>query len=229
MTIQVDLKRSYPRKFVPERADVGNWADVEPLFAELLKRNVASVDAVENWLVDYSELVAALWEENNRRHIAMTSQTDDPAREASYQQFIQEIMERCKPVMDAMERAYLENPIHHQLPPQRYELLNRKSTTHVELYREQNVQIETEEELLAKDYYKIMGAMTVPVSGKDLTPDQALKFLEEPDRPLRQRVWEQIAARRLKDKEEVEAIFDRLVALRTEIAANADYANYRDY
>jgi oligoendopeptidase F len=141
----------------------------------------------------------------------------------------QEITERCKPLMDAIDRAYLESPFRAQLPPQRYAVLDRKTETQVALYHEQNVQLETQDELLAKDYHKIMGAMTVPVGGKDLTPDQAAKVLEEPDRELRQRVWEQIAARRLKDKEELEGIFDRLISLRTEIAANAGCSNYRDY
>ena len=145
---------------------------------------MSSVDELERWLLDYSELSAALWEESNRRYIAMTSQTDDPGREAFYQQFVQEITARCKPLMDAMDRAYLESPFRAQLPPQRYAVLDRKTETQVALYREQNVQLETQDELLAKDYFKIMGAMTVHVDGKDLTPDQASKFLEEPDRAL---------------------------------------------
>jgi oligoendopeptidase F len=227
--IQVDLQRSFPRKFVPNGADMGNWAEIEPLFTELLNRKVASAGEFERWLLDYSELSGALWEESNLRYIAMTSQTDDPARESAYQHFVQEITPRCKPLMDAMERAYLENPVHAALPKERYEVLDRKTNAHVALYREKNVELETQEELLAKDYYKVMGAITIPVDGKDLTPEQASKFLEEPDRALRQRVWEQIAAERLKHKEELDAIFDRLVLLRTEIAANAGFANYRDY
>src|SRR5262245_60586437 len=210
MPIQIDLHRSFPRKFVPSDADMGNWADIEPLFTELLNRKVASVDELERWLLDYSELLGSLWEESNLRYIAMTSQTDDTARERAYQHLVEEITPRCKPLIDAIERAYLENPTHAGLPKERYEVLDRKTNAHVALYREKNVDLETREELLSKDYFKVMGAIMIPVDGKDLTPEQASKFLEEPDRAIRQRVWERIAAERLKHKEELEAIFDKL-------------------
>ena len=86
--IHVDLQRAFPRTFVPQGADMGDWAQIEPLFAALLQRQPASADELERWLFDYSELLAALWEEGNRRYIAMTSQTDDPVREAAYQKFV---------------------------------------------------------------------------------------------------------------------------------------------
>jgi hypothetical protein len=35
-TIQVDLQRTFPRKFVPKDADMGDWSQVEPLFKQLL-------------------------------------------------------------------------------------------------------------------------------------------------------------------------------------------------
>src|SRR5438094_9378378 len=37
-----------------------------------------------------------------------------------------------------------------------------------------------------------LGAMTVPVGGVDLTLEQASKYLEEPERAVRERVWRQI-------------------------------------
>src|SRR5262245_41530440 len=227
--IDVDLNRSFPRKFVPGDADMGDLPQIEGIFAELLRRKPSSAAELEAWLLDCSELSAALAEEGNQRYIAMTAQTDDPAREVAYQRFVEEIAPKCKALTDAMERAYLENPFRSQLLQPRYSVLDRKTENHVALYREQNVPLETREELLAKDYHKMMGAMTVAPNGEELTLDQAAKLLEEPDRALRQRVWEQIAERRLQDKDALEEIFDRLVALRTELAANAGFANFRDY
>lgn len=208
---------------------MGDWAQVEPLFSGLLGRHPSSVQELEQWLADYSELCAALAEEANQRYIAMTTQTDDPVREASYQHFIEEIMPRFKPLMQAAQKAYLGNPSHEFLPAQRYAVLDQKSANSVALFRDENVPLETQDELLAKDYHKLMGAMTVTVNGAEVTLQQAAKFLEQPDRNLRQQVWERMAARRLKDKEALEQTYDRLVALRTEMAAHAGFANYRDY
>src|SRR6185369_16791076 len=55
------------------------------------------------------------------------------------------------------------------------------------------------------------------------------RYLEEPDRALRQEAWEVIANRRLQEAEKFEEIFDKLVKLRQLIARNAGFENYRDY
>jgi oligoendopeptidase F len=226
--IQVDLQRSFPRKFVPQDADMGNWEHVEPLFKQLLARHPSSAQELEQWLADYSELSAAYGEEGSRRYIAMTTQTDDPAREAAYQHFVEEIVPKVKPLAQGVEKAYLANASRKLLPAQRYAVLDRKSANAVALFREENVPLETQDELLAKDYHKLMGAMTITVSGSEVTLQQAAKMLEQPDRELRQQVWEKMAARRLKDKDAFEGLYDKLVSLRTQIAANAGFANYRD-
>ena len=227
-TIQVDLQRTFPRKFVPKDADMGDWSQVEPLFKQLLSRHPASPQELEQWLADYSELAAAYDEEGSKRYIAMTTQTDDPVREAAYQKFVEEIVPKIKPLAQEAEKAYLANAHRRQLPQKRYEVLERKSANSVAIFRQENVPLETQDELLSKDYHKLMGAMTVNVNGSELTLQQAAKNLEQPDRALRQKVWEQMAARRLKDKDALEEIYDKLVALRTKMAANAGFANYRD-
>jgi len=227
--IQVDLQRSFPRVFVPKNADMGDWAQIEPLFTVLLGRHPASGEELEQWLAECSELWGALGEEKVKRYIAMTSQTDDPIREASYQKFVEDIEPRAKSLSQALEKAYLENAFRKRLQSQRFAVMDRKIENNVVLFREKNVPLETQDSLLGQDYHKIMGAMTVSAGAVELTLDQASKYLEEPDRAVRERVWRQIVARRLQDKETLEEIFDRFVALRTEMAANADFPNYRDY
>jgi oligoendopeptidase F len=233
MIMEMDLQRTFPRKFLAAHADMGEWAQIEPFFADLLRRRPDSTQELEHWLADYWELCAALDQEEAKRYIAMTTQTDDPAREAAFQHFVQNIMPKVKPQMHALEKAFLANSWCGSLSAERYGVLVRKSENQVALFREKNVPLEMQDDLLAKDYYKLRGAMTVKVksSGQEaeLTLQQADKLLEEPDRDLRQQVWERMAARQLADKDATEDIFDRQVALRTEIATNAGFANYRDY
>ena len=227
--IQVDLTRTFPRKFVGRDADMGDWAQVEPLFTELLRRQPSSAGELEQWLGDYSELCAALSQEEATRYIAMTTRTDDPVCERAYQEFVEQITPRCKPLVFAAEKAYLANPSLDTLPAERYAVLKRKSENLVNLFREENVPLETQDELLAMEYHKIRGAMTVKVEDAELTLQQAAKLLEQPDRGLRQQVWEKMTTRQLADKEALEQIYDRQVDLRTEMASHAGFANFRDY
>lgn len=226
---QVDLHERFPRRFVPVHADMGDWSQVEPLFQQLLGRTSGSVDALERWLLDWSELASALEEEKAKRYIAMTTQTDDPVREAAYQVFVEQIEPKTKPLWFALQRAYLQNPYRKLLPMAMYSVMDRMIENDVTLFREESIPLETEETLLTKEYQKITGLMTVSYQRQELTMQQAVKYLEEPDRQVRQQVWELTAARRLQDKDTLDQLFDRMVTLRTQIGRNAGFADYRDY
>ena len=71
--------------------------------------------------------------------------------------------------------------------------------------------------------------MTVEVNGQEYTLQQAAKFLENPDRRLREEVYRKINERRLEDKNELNHLYTQLIAKRDTIAKNAGFKNYRDY
>jgi hypothetical protein len=54
-----------PRKFVPQNATLDEWAHIEPLFAQLEQRmpQLETAPQLQSWLLDWSELSAALDEE----------------------------------------------------------------------------------------------------------------------------------------------------------------------
>jgi oligoendopeptidase F len=227
--MQVDPRRAFPRQFVPAAASMGDWAQIEPLLRQLRDRTITSVQELERWLTDCSELAAAIAEERTKRYIAMTTQTDDPAREAAYQEFIEHIDPKVKPYWFAIETAYMKMPSRRLLPKDRYGVMDRIVENNVALYRDANVPLETQDALWMKDYQKLTGAMMIRYRGDELTLQQAAKYLEEPDRKVRQEVWAQVTARRLQDKDALEDSYDKMVALRTQIAVNAGFENYRDY
>lgn len=227
--MQVDPRRQFPRKFVPQDADMGEWDQIEPLFTQLQDRLITSVQELEQWLYDCSELSGALAEERARRYIAMTTQTDDPVREQAYNHFVEQIDPKTKPMWHALEVRYLQDPYRKALPPDRYAVMDRIVENNVSLFRDENVPLETQDALLAKDYQKVSGAMTITYQGQELTLQQAAKYLEETDRRIRQDIWDLVARRRLQDKETLEEIYDKLIALRAQMAKNAGFDNYRDY
>jgi len=228
MTLAVDLATTFPRRFLPPEADMGDWADIEPLYRRLLAARVVSVDALERWIEDASELASAISEEASRRYVAMTCQTDDPERERAYLFFIEEILPKVKPLGHALDEAYLRSPYRALLPP-RYGLLDRSVQNRVTLFRPENIALQTEEAKLGQKYQKISGAMTVVFRGKEHTLQQMSRYLEETDRAVREEAWQLVARRRLQDRESFEEIFEQLLELRERIARNAGCANYREY
>ena len=172
-------------------------------------------------MLAWSELNAALDEESARRNIAMTCHTDNAQAEQDYLYFVENLEPHVKPRQFVLEQLYVAHPQRPNLPPARYAVFDRDITNHVALFRPENVALETREAKLGQQYQKLIGAQTVQFRGAERTLVQMGRFLEEPDRALRQEAWELVARRRLEDVDQCEAIFDELVQLRTQIARNA--------
>ncbi len=219
-----------PRRFVPGELDLGDWARLAPLFDQLEQRaaQCRSVADLEQWLLDWSELNAALDEESSKRYIAMTCHTDNAEAEQAYLHFVEKIEPELKPRQFKLSRIFIDHSLRAQLPKQRYEVFDRDTQLHVELFRQENVPLETEENKLCQQYQKLSGSLTVKFRGEEKTLVQMGRYLEEPDRALRQEAWELVARRRLEEAEKFEEIFDQLVQLREKIAANAGFPNYLD-
>ena len=220
-----------PRNFVPQNIDLGDWSQIAPLFDQLETRAAGCKTAaeLERWLLDWSELTAALDEESSRRYIAMTCHTDNPDAEKAYLHFVENVEPQLKPRQFALENIYVALPQRRELPQQRFQVFDRDVKNHVELFRPENVPLETEETRLSQQYQKLTGSLTVRFHGEEKTLVQMSRYLEEPDRPLRQEAWELVAKRRLQEAEKFDDIFDRQIKLRQQIARNAGFENYRDY
>ncbi len=241
------LSAARPRSLVPQLIDLGDWLQIAPLFDELEARAAndgtcgtrPSEAELEQWLLDWSELSAALDEESARRYIAMTCGTDNAEAERAYLHFVEHVEPQIKPRQFALERIYIlrRDECHGSTSEKsgtrpsedRYFVFDREVKNHVELFRPENVGLETEEAKLAQQYQKLIGAQTVKFRGEEKTLVQMGRYLEEPERALRQEAWELVAQRRLQDADKCEEIFDALIELRGRIAQNAGFENYRDY
>ena len=219
------------RTFVPQTVDLGDWLQIAPLFDQLENRAAPCQTAadLEHWLLDWSELNAALDEESSRRYIAMTCHTDSPDAEKAYLHFVEHVEPELKPRQFALEKIYVAHPLREHLPPERFQVFDRDVKNHVELFRPENVPLETAEAKLAQQYQKLSGALTVNFRGEEKTLVQMGRCLEEPDRVLRQEAWELVAKRRLQEAEKFDEIFDEMLKLRAHTAKNAGFENYRDY
>lgn len=223
------LPKPYLRRFVPEKADLGDWAQIEPLLNELERRSPHNAKDLEQLLFDYSELGATIYEEAAARRIRMTCQTDNEEYKKAFLHFVENIQPKLKPRVHQLNIKYVQTPARKELARERYFVYDRDVVSEVEIFREQNVSLETEAIKLGQKYQAISGAQTVNFEGREQTLQQMAKYLEETDRNLRQSAWEKTEERRLQDRDQFNPLYDELIALRQTIAKNAGFVNYRDY
>lgn len=214
---------------MPADFTVTNWETLQPYFEELKTREINDKGQLMKWLEDVSELEAVVSEDVCWRQIKMTCDTTNKELEEAFTYFCMEIEPKMKPYGFELNKKLLACPFTKDLDNNYFFPYLRNVDNAAKLYRDANVPLQAEMSVLAQQYGAISGAMTVQVDGKEYTLQQAVKFLHSPDRALRESVFRKVAERRLRDKDKLNELFDKLLGLRQQIAKNAGFDNYRDY
>ena len=223
------MPRTFPHEWLPPEVELRTWEQIEPWYGKLMDEPIKSASDLERWISAAGELNAAVGQVGVERYIAMTCQTDDPEREAAYLEFVREIEPKLKPIHNAIRSRYLDSPYRAELPRERYFVFDRALENRRSLFRDANIPRETELAELEQQYQKIIGAMSVTYRGQERTLAQMAPFLEETDREVRREAWELSAARRLRDRDTLDELFDRMMGRRIEVAREAGFDNYVEY
>src|SRR5690606_13174139 len=89
--------QSIPRSFLPPGFEVATWDRLEPYFRELEERPIGSVEELERWLRDISELEAVISEDACWRQIRMTCDTENKQLEEAFNYFCLHIQPHIQP------------------------------------------------------------------------------------------------------------------------------------
>lgn len=218
------------RQFLPKDFKVKDWETLKPYFEKLLNQDINSDKDLINWFGNLSELEAVVSEDMAWRYIKMTCDTSDEKLAASFEDFVRNIQPHIAPYSDKLNRKALASPYLSTIREKDgYNIMIREMEKDVKIFREENIPLETEISSLSQKYGAISGAMDIEHDGKELTLQQAAVKLQSTDRKLREEIYRKISSRRLADKEKLDDLFTELVKLRTEVAKNAGFDNFRDY
>lgn len=218
-----------PRHFLPAAFSITKWEDLEPYFVNLGEREVNSLEELEQWLRDSSELEAVISEDACWRQIRMTCDTENKELEQSFNYFMMEIQPKIQPWADRLNKKLVDCPYTSQLDQQKYFTYLRNVKKNIDLFREVNIPINAELNVMQQQFGVISGKMTVEVNGQEYTLQQAAKFLEDPDRSVREEVYHKINSRRLADKMALNELFSSLLQKRHQVALNTGFENFRDF
>ncbi len=228
MTLSADI-HPIERTFLPKEFAITTWEAIEPYFKTLLDRTINNKQDLEQWLKDSSELEAIVSEEACWRQVRMTCDTENKQLEEAFNYFYMEIAPKMQPYADKLNRKLVESAFTKELDSEKYFTYLRSIKKSIELFREANIPITAELNVMQQLFGQIAGKMTVEVNGIEYTLQQAGKFLESPDRKLREEVYLKVQNRRYQDRDTLNELFNKLVEKRHQIALNTGFSNYRDY
>jgi oligoendopeptidase F len=156
----------------------------------------------------------------------MTCDTDSAAAQQAYTDFITTVAPNLSPALFELDKRQVALSDRFKLDPARYAVLDRGVRAEVELFRPENVPIETELSLLSQKFDQLTGAMSVQFDGREQTLPQMARYQESTDRVQREAAWRAVADRRLRDTDAINAIYDDMIKQRHLIARNSGFDNF---
>ena len=215
--------------FVPADIDASIWENVQPFFQQLLERKLKCSGCLEQLLLDRSELDAAVAEAGSNLYIAMTCNTEDEDAKNGFLAFVENVEPEWKKVGFELNKKVVSCPYVNDLDQERFNVLLRDWTADVELFRDENVPLQTEDTKLGQEYAELCGKMMVDYDGEERTMPQMGVYQQDQDRSVRESSWRAVAERRLQDRDAIDGIFDTMVQTRDQIARNAGFEDYCGY
>ena len=201
-----------------------SWSQIEPFYAEL---NGFSLNAqnVKEWLSEWTRLSEFVNETGQRLYVAMTINTADKEAEKRLYNYLDTI----SPPAEAAEQKLREKLLASGIEPAGFEIVLRNMRAQAALFREANLPLFTEERKLGNEYDKLIGAQTVHWEGKDVTVTQLRPVYQDTDRTMREKAWRLALSRQLSDRDAINQLWGKFMGLRKQLAANADFTDYRAF
>ncbi len=215
--------------FVPSDFSVKDWNSIAYFYDDLVKRQITSLEELEQWIYDRNELEAFIGEDFSWKYIHITSDSANKKALESYQYALKELLPHVSSFEHILNEKLVTNPFFSQLPSDQFSIYTRNVRNAVQIFNEKNIPLTTEVQLKAKEHGRIFSEMTIGLKGMQMTLQKAGTLLEENDRGNRENIYHKINERILQDTESLETLFDGLLNKRHKIALNANFDNFRDY
>lgn len=217
------------RHYIPSDFKISTWENLHPYFQRLLDRPLNSAAELKQWLTDISELGAIVSEDMAWRYIRMTCDTANTELRDHFNDFVQNIEPHMSPLNNELNKKLIDCPFKEDLKETGYEIYLRGVRNSIELFREENIPLQTQLQELEQQFGEINGAQSIDYNAETITLQKASVYLKNLDRTIRKEVYLKIQERRSQDENALNALFTKLIGLRHQIALNTGFTNYRDY
>ncbi len=209
---------------IPDAILAMEWMDYEPYFKSLQSSQLTP-ENIDKWLLDWSALADRLDEQYTRLFVATTQFTNDEEIEKRFNHFVESIQPQAR----TEEQKLKEKLLASGLQPENFKMGLKKMRAEAGIFREANLELLVEEQKLNAEYNKNLGSQTVLWEGEERTASQMYSLLFEKDRAVREKSWKLTVEVRLKNRDAINDLWKKFMAVRLKIAQNAGLPDYRSY
>jgi len=173
----------------------------------------------------WSALADRLDEQYTRLFIATTQFTNAEELEKRFNHFVESIQPRARTEEQKLKEKLLASGIQ----TANFKMGLKKLRAEADIFREANLELLVEEQKLNAEYNRIQGSQTVLWEGEERTSSQMHSLLFEKERATREKAWRAWTGARLKNRDAVNNLWKKFMAVRLKIAHNAGLPDYRSY
>lgn len=213
-----------PLPTTTDNIDGRRWETYQPYFEELQNRPVDS-ETTRQWLNDWSQLERVVNETSTLIYIAKSQDTTDGEKEQAFVDLVSNVFPKVSVAQQELKKTLLA------LAPQDDDLrlVMRQMQNEFDLFREENIALMTELQLLGSQYDNLTGALKADWDGEEQNLSQLAVHIESKNRAVRERAW--LTMMDLWDtiRADLDKLYMEMLPLRVQAAKNAGFDNYRDY
>lgn len=226
-TFKID--RKYNRQFISNTFNPKNSNELELEYNKLLEKDISAPSGLQIFIEQWSELATIFDEAGALAYVNMTVDTKNKTYEEEYMHLLDNIYPICEKYENLLKEKFLASPALNELDQDYYSLFIKHTKSEKEIFRSENIELFTKDAKLSQNYQKITGGWMVDYEGQKYTVQQMAIFQENPDRNIREKSYRARVEVHLKDKDQLNDLYDEMLEVRTRIAKNAGFSNYRDY
>ena len=223
----MDIHKEYPRKFLDKDDDMGNTDTIKAAYQRLSEQPVDTEENCGIWLESWSEILSGVSEVVSKTYFEMTKDVKNEEIGKEYNRLAEKVIPLSEELDEKAKRIFLSIP--DDWLPCEFDIARKNARWGVELFREENLPLISENLKGRKEYQKISGSWETEFDGKKVTRQQLMPYLESQDRGLRERAWRAIIGMHMDDYEKLNDLFDKMLANRNKMADNADMPDFAAY
>ncbi len=212
----------------PFQTDITRWDGFKEKYDRLLEMPL-DLGNLRDWLQEWSLLSRFIDEAGTITYIESTLDTADEEKEKAFLNFVENIEPEARRAEQAMKVRLLSVATTDDALGDDMVTTLRRMRNQYELFREVNIPLFTELAKLGNEYDKITGGLKADWDGEEKNLSQLSVLLQHEDRDVRERAWRTTMELWQSKRDELNALYAKMLALRTQIAANASMADFRDY
>jgi oligoendopeptidase F len=205
--------------------EVLTWSDLGPKYAALSQRDLDPGNLYP-FLLDWSDLKKEIDELQNFLTLSVDLNTADEKANDLLVHFNQVTRPKITVANSELRKKVLgvSDP---DVPAEVILVLKRMGSDSA-AYRPANVPLEAEQAHLVTRYSRLIGSQLVKYGGRELTIPAVQEKLRDANRGIREGAWQAWQRARLQLSPQLDELFLKLFIVRTTMARNAGFANYRE-